>query len=283
MQAVHWSPVIRQPLRQNEGHASRQLSQFQFGGLSSPFLSFEHFRIQAPVLPPHPHAGFSAVTYLAERSAGGLLNRDSLGDQSRIESGDLHWTLAGRGVLHEEVPLDEGRTVEGFQIFVNLKEKHKHVEPASFHVKSLHAPRVTTRSGAEVKILSGSYEGIYAPFRLPEPTDIWDVAMDVGAAFPLPLRARGGGLLYCYGGSFTVDCDSPFVVREGSAVAFRVKDPVEVIVRARENARLMVLQGSVTDEPIVFEGPFAMTSEEAVRDAHRRFRSGEMGHLDPTI
>ena len=238
MQAVHWSPVIRQPLRHlGEGRSVRQLSQFQFGGLSSPILSFEHFRIRGPVLPPHPHAGFSAVTYLAEQSPGGLRSRDSLGGEAKLESGDLQWTLAGRGVVHEEVPLEGDRAVEGFQIFVNLKEKHKLVEPASFHVKSVHAPRVLTRSGASVKILSGSYEGIYAPFRLPEPTDIWDVAMEVGSSFPLPLKERNGGLLFCFGGSVTVDCDSPFVVREGSAAAFRVKDAVEVIVRARENTK----------------------------------------------
>lgn len=29
-----------------------------------PFLSVDYFRMSAPTFPPHPHAGFSAVTYL---------------------------------------------------------------------------------------------------------------------------------------------------------------------------------------------------------------------------
>lgn len=51
-----------------------------------------------PTFPPHPHAGFSAVTYLFEDSGGALVNRDSLGDRSRIEPGALHWTQAARGI-----------------------------------------------------------------------------------------------------------------------------------------------------------------------------------------
>jgi redox-sensitive bicupin YhaK (pirin superfamily) len=282
MDAVHWSPVLKASFRrQDNGAEVRHFSQFQFGGLASPFLNIDHFKISRAVFPPHPLAGFSAVTYLFEDSPNGLRTRDSLGDDSELTGGDLHWTLAGRGLVHEEVPLESPHPVEGLQVFVNLKEKHKEVDPASFHVKSLHAPRVVTRNGAAVKVCAGSYEGMHAPFRLPEETDFLDVAMDVGSSFPLKLKEKSGGLIYVLRGSITVDCESPFSVREGSAVAFRVKDPVEVIVRARQRAKIIVLQGRVTDEPVVFQGPFAMTNEEAVENAMKRYREGEMGRLDP--
>jgi redox-sensitive bicupin YhaK (pirin superfamily) len=282
MEAVHWSPVMKSPFRrQANGAEVRHFSQFQFGGLASPFLNIDHFKISKAVFPPHPLAGFSAVTYLFEDSPNGLRTRDSLGDNSELKGGDLHWTLAGRGLVHEEVPLDSPLPVEGLQVFVNLKEKNKNLDPASFHVESLHAPRVVTRNGAAVKVCAGSYGGMHAPFRLPEETDLYDVAMDVGASFPLSLRAKSGGLLYVLSGSVTVDCESSFSVATGSAVAFRVKDPTEVVIRARTQAKLVVLQGNVTDEPVVFQGPFAMTNVEAVEAARKRFQEGEMGRLDP--
>ncbi|RZA07742.1 MAG: pirin family protein [Proteobacteria bacterium] len=281
MDAVHWSPVLKAPFRrQANGAETRHFSQFQFGGLASPFLNIDHFKISRPAFPPHPLAGFSAVTYLLEDSPGGLLSRDSLGDRSEVSRGDLHWTLAARGLVHEEVPQPAGLSAEGLQIFVNLKEKHKALAPASFHVENLHAPRVLTRNGAVIKVCAGSYQGMHAPFRLPEETDLFDATMDIGASFPLELKQGCGGLLYVLKGSITVDCDSPFGVREGSAVAFRVKDPVEVMIRASKAAKLIVLQGKVTDEPIVFQGPFAMTNEADVQEARRRYQEGEMGRLD---
>ena len=57
-----------------------------------PFLNFDDFRMSVPTFPPHPHAGFSAVTYMFEDSPGAFINRDSLGDRSRIGPGALHWT-----------------------------------------------------------------------------------------------------------------------------------------------------------------------------------------------
>jgi redox-sensitive bicupin YhaK (pirin superfamily) len=281
MDAVHWSPVLKAPFRrQANGAETRHFSQFQFGGLASPFLNMDHFKMSRPAFPAHPLAGFSSVTYLLENSPGSLLSRDSRGDRSEIAGGDLHWTLAGRGLVHEEVPKAPGLFAEGLQIFVNLKEKNKAVEPASFHVENLHAPRVLTRNGAVVKVCAGSYQGMHAPFKLPEETDFFDATMEIGASFPLELKERHGGMLYVLSGAITIDCDSPFTVREASAVAFRVKDPVEVMIRAVKATKLIVLQGRVTDEPVVFEGPFAMTSQADVEEAKRRFLEGKMGNLE---
>ena len=65
--------------------------------LLDPFLMVDHFRMREAAFAPHPHAGFSAVTYLFDDSATGLVSRDSLGGEHAIAPGGLHWTLAGRG------------------------------------------------------------------------------------------------------------------------------------------------------------------------------------------
>ena len=59
-----------------------------------PFLNVDDFRMSQPTFPPHPHAGFSAVTLMLEDSRGAFVNRDSLGDRSRIAPGGVHWTMA---------------------------------------------------------------------------------------------------------------------------------------------------------------------------------------------
>ena len=105
-----------------------------------PFINLDDFRMSEPTFPPHPHAGFSAVTYMFEDSAGAFTNRDSLGDHSRIGPGSLHWTQAAAGMMHEEIPEQRGLVCHGLQMFVNLRSDHKNAAPRAFHVDAAAVP-----------------------------------------------------------------------------------------------------------------------------------------------
>ncbi|WP_436304007.1 MULTISPECIES: pirin-like C-terminal cupin domain-containing protein [unclassified Variovorax] len=52
-----------------------------------PFLGIDHAWMSAPTFPPHPHAGFSAVTYLFLDSETGIANPDSPGNSTLIQPG----------------------------------------------------------------------------------------------------------------------------------------------------------------------------------------------------
>src|SRR5437773_2520808 len=99
-----------------------------------PFLGIDCFTMRVPRSPPHPHAGFCALTYLFDDAEGGLVARDSLGHTTRLEPGDLAWTTAGRGLVHEEVPASPDRAARGLQIFVNLPAELKRVPPRVLHL-----------------------------------------------------------------------------------------------------------------------------------------------------
>jgi len=43
--------------------------------------------------------------------------------------GGIVWTLASRGVIHEELPADANRELHGLQILVNLSSKNKLATP----------------------------------------------------------------------------------------------------------------------------------------------------------
>ena len=73
-----------------------------------PFLGVDHAWMSEATFATHPHAGFSAVSYLFLDSQTGVNNRDSLGTRNLIQPGGLHWTAAGRGVVHDEVPAQIG-------------------------------------------------------------------------------------------------------------------------------------------------------------------------------
>jgi redox-sensitive bicupin YhaK (pirin superfamily) len=83
-------------------------------------MMFDHYRMSGPTFAPHPHAGLSAVTYVFEDSAGAIHNRDSLGHDLDVQPGEILWTQAGSGVVHDEYPAKHDASVHGLQLFVNL-------------------------------------------------------------------------------------------------------------------------------------------------------------------
>jgi len=124
-----------------------------------PFVMVDHFVMPDAAFAPHPHAGFSAVTYLFEDSAGRARNRDSFGTDNDLLPGSLHWTQAGSGMLHEELPSTPGSAAHGLQLFVNSARVHKNVPPEAFHLASDEVPVVHTAGGARVRVVLGDLSG----------------------------------------------------------------------------------------------------------------------------
>ena len=103
-------PIVLPEHRMSAGFTARSLRGLP--GLD-PFLNVDHFRMSEPTFPPHPHAGFSAVTLMFEDSPGSFTNRDSRGDRSVIGPGALHWTQAGSGMMHERSRSSAGSSATG--------------------------------------------------------------------------------------------------------------------------------------------------------------------------
>ncbi|MBY0385577.1 pirin family protein, partial [bacterium] len=243
--------------------------------LSDPIISMTHFFMSQPTFPPHPHAGFSAITYMLEHSKNGFLNRDSLGDSSSINPGDLHWTMAGRGMMHEEVPQTNGIAAEGLQIFINLKKKNKHIDPRAMHVSGKEAA-VYKDNGLQVKVLSGAYENAVSKVHSPEPVQILDVQLFGTTQFSF--QKQQAGLIYVYEGE--LELQGADVVPNFQTIAFRNDgDVLKVKMQSQKQTRFVLLSGEPTNEPLMARGPFIMNDMEALRDAEMRFRSGEMGRL----
>src|SRR5688500_13192601 len=74
-----------------------------------PFLLLHHadVKVSEHVQPshagvgPHPHRGFSPVTFIFK---GGVHHRDSRGNNSIVYAGGAQWMNAGMGVMHSERP-----------------------------------------------------------------------------------------------------------------------------------------------------------------------------------
>jgi redox-sensitive bicupin YhaK (pirin superfamily) len=241
-----------------------------------PFLSLDDFVMSVPTFPPHPHAGFSAVTYMLESSPGAFTNRDSLGDRSRIGPGAIHWTQAGRGMMHEEIPEHPGTDCHGVQMFVNLGSAHKSAPPRALHADREQIPELV-QAGARARVLAGELGGLRSPLEgLLTPVLFLDVHLDAGAELRIPLDPASNAFLLTVAGGGAV---GPVALGPHTAVGLAA-DGDEIDLRGGpKGLELLVCAGRSIGEPVVFGGPFAMTHRDEIEQAHARFERGEMGRL----
>jgi redox-sensitive bicupin YhaK (pirin superfamily) len=248
-----------------------------------PFLSLDHFHMSQPTFPPHPHAGFSAVTYMFEDSPGSFTNRDSLGDTSLITPGTLHWTQAGSGMVHEEIPKQRGVDCHGVQMFVNLHSAHKHAVPQAFHVNSDDISEAKPSVGVRVRVLAGAFGDVASklPLLLTS-VSLLDVHVAEGARVVIPTKKANTAFAMSIGGAGFIG-DDRRAIDAHVGVGFGDDGDQIVVEGGRGGLHLLVGGGPPLREPVVFGGPFAMTNEADIADAYARYRGGSMGKLEPSF
>lgn len=246
-----------------------------------PFLALTDFHMSRPTFAPHPHAGFSAVTYMFRDSAGSFRNRDSLGDESLIEPGALHWTQAGAGMMHEEIPIEPGVDCHGLQLFVNLRSEHKLAEPRAFHVSSDEVPVVRLAPGVDAHVVVGDLDGVASPLTgLLTQVHLLDVDLAPSATAELPVDPSQRVVLLVVEGSIEIAGSS---LPKGAVASMTGSSSTLTLAAAGSGATLLVLAGEPIAEPVLFGGPFCMDTPDRLDDARQRFQRGEMGRLAPSF
>lgn len=249
------------------------------GGGFDPFLQIDAFALAAPVFKPHPHAGFSAVTYILPDSPIGFINRDSLGGRQRIGPGALHWTAAGRGLLHEEVPEQLGVAALGLQMFIDLPLSHKEAEPFWLHLKADEIPRVQI-DGADIRAVVGASNGAASPLQSPTPgVRLIDVDVAPGGRFAQTLEADESASLYILSGSATAGPEGA-ELRAFDLAATQENGDALVLRAGDRGVRFVLFGGAPLRQPIVSQGPFVMATHEQMRRAVESYTTGRMGRLD---
>ena len=242
-----------------------------------------------PGFPSHPHRGFETVTIVRQ----GLIDHsDSLGATARFGGGDVQWLTAGKGIVHCEMfPLlqtGQPNPAELFQIWLNLPERNKMVEPhftmlwrediAQLHSRDAQgkATSVTCVAGA----LSDT-KGLHPPpdswASQPESDlAIWTIRMESGAHWTLPAAVGTGTrrMLYFFAGNaLTIDGHA---VPPSSAIELRTQADV-VLGSGAEPTELLLLQGKPIGEPVAQYGPFVMNTQAEIQQAFADYRATGFG------
>lgn len=184
--------------------------------------------------------GQETITYLLE---GAVDHEDFAGNSGTIESGDLQFMTAGKGIMHAEMPSQnsDGSANVGMQLWVDLPEKLKMVEPRYRDLRASEIPQIDIDDGkVHIKIISGQSHGVDSVKDLAyTPVWIFDIDIKPGGKITQNLPEGWNAFAYTLGGStaFGIGAEQTTVGQFHNVVFEQKGDEVhaEVEEGAKEN------------------------------------------------
>lgn len=237
-----------------------------------PFLMLDEFGSEEAQdyiagFPKHPHRGFQTVTYMLNGKMG---HKDSVGNEGLIEDGGLQWMNAGKGIIHEEMPLQIEGKMRGFQLWVNLPANEKMSEPGYQDIPTANIPELSSDNGSLIRVLAGNYqdqEGAVTTQAVKP--QFFDFHLVANESLTLATQITHNGFLYVYEGEVDV---SGKTLKKGQLGVLDFAD--QLTLKTKNAARAIFVSGEPINEPIVQYGPFVMNTEEEIHQALRDFQQG---------
>jgi hypothetical protein len=251
-----------------------------------PFLLLHHAHVKVPKhvntkhagVGPHPHRGFSPVTFIFK---GGVHHRDSRGNNSVIYAGGAQWMNAGRGIIHSERPAEDiherGGEQEIIQLWINTPAIHKMDQPQYFPLSANETPTSHSDDGkVTLKVFAGELSGLKGP--IPSQTEVNAATLSVkkGGRIEIQLPRRHNAFIYVLRGRISLGGYGQ--ADELHAVVFK-QDGDGVAIEAVEACELLLMSGLPLNEKVASHGPFVMNNETQLLEAMRDYQMGKMGIL----
>lgn len=266
--------IIGQPVSDGAGVKLTRIFGFYEEGLFDPFLLLDFFGSDNPAdyragFPWHPHRGMETVTYMLH---GRVEHGDSLGNRGVIGPGDLQWMTAGSGIIHQEMPVAEGK-MYGFQLWVNLPASQKMTVPRYQDIPAGKVPEVKTNEGAVLQVLAGVFNGIRGPVEgiVADPLYL-DVELPAMTDFSIPVHEEYTVFAYVFEGEATFGTERT-ILRKGQGGLFGSGSALNVATE-KGPGRFILIAGKPIREPVAWRGPIVMNTEAELTQAFREYRDG---------
>jgi hypothetical protein len=246
-----------------------------------PFLMLDEFGSDDPKawiagFPDHPHRGFETVTIMLE---GRVRHADSVGNKGVLESGDVQWMTAGRGIIHSEMPEHADGRLRGFQLWVNLPGRLKMNPP---HYQDVSAARIASAvsGGATVRVIAGEAFGVAGAANTLIPVRLLDVAVRRDTTFQIDVPDSHACFVYVYEGAVQ-GLDRAAKTRElvkGELAVLEGGGAVRLAVGG-SGAKLLFADGEPIREPVARYGPFVMNTRDELVKAFDDYSRGELDQV----
>jgi quercetin 2,3-dioxygenase len=255
---------------------------FPLNGLDQidPFILLHHFDFtKGPGqhdfnVPPHPHRGFSPITYIFE---GSVQHTDSLGNDAVINDNEVQWINAARGIIHSEKVgkefAEKGGRFQGIQLWINTPKAHKMDEPV-YQPITKEEIILIEKEGVELRLVSGKLDAKKGPAHSDVFTAMLRIKQD--ANYTLTLPASNNVAFYLLEGEVRIN-ETRFAAQH-QLIIFKNTEG-EILLEANADSKLLLMAADPLNEPLVTHGPFVMNSQTEILEAMRDYQQGKMGFL----
>ena len=252
-----------------------------------PFLLIHHWRETYPGgqhpsqvgVPPHPHKGFSPVTFIYE---GALRHLDSKGNDSIVRGGGTQWMFSDAGIFHSERPdmklAKEGGKLELIQFWVNSPATHKEDTPQYIPLTAEDTPVVKSKDGkVSSGVVTGTLGDVEGPITPHSPMRIYRLTGESGGTLDFTIPSSYHALVYVLEGEIRIGDRELSAEQIG---VFENSDEETIEMEWLESGRVLFLSGEPLKETVRSYGPFVMNDQRGIMNALQEAQSGAWGELE---
>jgi redox-sensitive bicupin YhaK (pirin superfamily) len=216
------------------------------------------------------------MTYLLK---GSLVHQDSNGGKGTLQAGDLQAMRAGRGIVHNETPIEDPIThmSYGLQLWIALPAANLNDEPAYVDVIGKDCPVVSPEEfpGVKIKLITGDSFGVSTPILTRAPVWYLDITLGSNAklAHIVPPEWNAFAMVLegtpVIAGKICVPHEVTFFNRDGDMVEMG---------NGEGEARVLLIAGDrLAGQEVHRYGPFVDVSEQGIRKAISDWRTSKNG------
>lgn len=249
---------------------------------TDPFLLLAEDWFSDPGFEWHPHRGIETVTLVLD---GVLEHGDNSGNAGALESGDVQWMTAGRGIIHRELAY-RNEHAHTLQLWLNLPERSRMVDTRYQDLRANERPAVTT-TGVSIDMISGAHGTSSGPALNHWPIHGAIVTIEPNTTTEYALPSNHRVFAYVLEGQLTIGGKA---CREGQ-IAW--SDPTSkangdsppsssltLTTKPGDTAsRVMIYSGQPINEPIAMGGPFVMNNKAQITQAFADYQAGKFGQI----
>ena len=219
--------------------------------------------------PPHPHRGIETVTYMLQ---GEFEHKDSTGAKGRMKSGDVQWMKTGSGIIHSEMPaMSEGK-LHGFQLWINMPAKLKMNKPDYIYIDA-DKMSVHKDNDKHVKVIAGIFEKSEGPVKKHNVEPIYfDVDLNKDKEFNYNVPSTHNTFIYLISGKIKVGQEKHDKVKDSTLILLSKGEVLKV--KAKSNAKFLLVSGKPINEEIARGGPFVMNTKAEILQAVQDYHNG---------
>jgi len=221
---------------------------------------------------PHPHRGFSPVTFIFE---GDVHHRDSRNNSSVVKAGGVQWMNAGMGIVHSERPSHElaesGGTQEIVQLWINTPQSKKMDQPVYQAFQKEELPKISE----DISLIAGNEGQINGPIHAELPVKAVMGVLGKGNLLSLSIDYQHA-FIYVLSGGIKVKM---YGLIEKHNLGWIENEASTLEIEGMEDSKFLLLSADPLNEPVSQYGPFVMNTQTEIMEAMRDYQMGKMGVL----